>query len=367
MGKAHSNAYRQVGRFFPLEHKVVLTSVCGRDRGQVEDFARAWGYQRTETDWRRLIDQADIDLIDIAAPNHLHAEIALAAAHAGKMVCCEKPLGMDVGQAAQMAHAVEDCRVANMVWFNYRHLPALKLAKRLIDEGRLGRIFHVRSKFLQDWTLSKDVPIGGAGTWRLDASQAGSGVTGDLLTHCIDAALWLNGPISAVSAVFETFVRERRRGSTQQSEAVKIDDAAAFLARFANGALATFEATRYACGHKAQFAIELNGEKGSLAWDLADLNWLRWFDGGDQPATSGWKSIPVSDASHPYMERWWAPGLQIGYEHSFVHQVADFLGGLTGQCVRTPTFRDGWAVDAVAAAVLRSAARALSTRSRSAS
>nr|WP_197677689.1 Gfo/Idh/MocA family oxidoreductase [Opitutus sp. GAS368] len=207
MGKAHSNAFRQVGHFFPSGHEPVLKAVCGRDTARVGEFARVWGYESVESDWRRLIDRADIDLIDVAVPNHLHAEMAIAAAEAGKMVLCEKPLAMNPAEAARMVAAVEKAGVPNMVWFNYRRIPAVTLAKQLIAEGRLGRIFHLRSKFLQDWTLSADVPLGGTGTWRLDAAVSGSGVTGDLLAHCIDAALWLNGPIEQVTAAMETFVR----------------------------------------------------------------------------------------------------------------------------------------------------------------
>lgn len=355
MGRAHSNAFRQAGRFFPAEHEVVLKAVCGRDAARVREFARIWGYEGIETDWRRLVERRDIDLIDIATPNCLHAEMAVAAALAGKMVFCEKPLAMNPGEAADMVRAVEQARVPNMVWFNYRHLPAVMLARNLVAEGRIGRVFHIRSRFLQDWTISADVPIGGAGAWRLDADAAGSGVTGDLLAHCIDASLWLNGPIERVTAATETFVRQRMRGDGGRLEKVRIDDASAFLARFANGSMATFEATRFACGHKAQFTLEINGERGSLAWDLTDLNWLRFFEAEAGDRAGGWKSISVTDVAHPYMARWWASGVQIGYEHSFIHQFADFVAGLSDGGRRTPDFRDGLATDEVVGAVLRSA------------
>ncbi|MCU1293522.1 MAG: putative dehydrogenase, partial [Bryobacterales bacterium] len=259
MGRTHSNAYRQANQFFDGDYRPELKAVCGRDRGKVEQFATQWGYQSSETDWRRLIDRGDIDAIDIASPNDTHAEIAVAAAQAGKMVFCEKPLGRNLEEAKRMVAAVESRSVPNMVWYNYRRVPAVTLAKRLIEEGKLGRIFHYRAKFLQDWTISEKVPLGGAGLWRLDASVAGSGVSGDLLAHCIDTALWLNGPITDVAAVTETFIRERQNALTGEAETVKIDDASAFVGHFENGSLANFEATRYARGHKALYTFEING------------------------------------------------------------------------------------------------------------
>lgn len=354
MGRAHSNAFRQVGEFFPVE-RPVLQAVCGRDGAKTAAFAANWGYASTETDWRRLIERDDIDLIDIAAPNNVHAEIAIAAAKAGKAVLCEKPLAMNPVEAAAMVRAVEKAGVPNMVWYNYRRVPAVTMAKNLIEEGKLGRIFHYRAKFLQDWTISAEVPQGGAGTWRLDAAVAGSGVTGDLLAHCIDTALWLNGGIAEVSAMTETFIKHRKDARTGRVRPVGIDDASAFLARFRNGSLATFEATRYARGHKALYTLEINGEHASIAWDLHDLHRLQWFDHRDAGALRGWRSIHVTDGDHPYMKAWWVPGLQIGYEHSFIHQMADFLQGQKAGRPAGPTFRDGLATDLVTDAVLRSA------------
>jgi len=234
MGRTHSNAFRQVNQFFDLEYRPVLKAVCARDGEKAKAFAAQWGYESVETGWRNLIARKDIDLIDIASPNDTHAEIAIAAAAAGKMVLCEKPLAMNAAQAERMVEAVEKAGVANMVWYNYRRVPAVTLAKQLIDEGRLGRIFHYRAKFLQDWTISKDLPQGGAALWRLDVNVAGSGVTGDLLAHCIDTALWLNGPIDRVTGMSETFIKERKHNLTGKVEKVGIDDASAFLARFAN-------------------------------------------------------------------------------------------------------------------------------------
>jgi len=357
MGRTHSNAFRKVGNFFDLEYRPVLKAACARDDAKSGAFARKWGYETHETDWRKLVGRRDIDLVDIACPNDAHEKIAVAAAKAGKMVLCEKPLSMDGPSALKMVRAVERAGVPNMVWYNFRRVPAVTLAKQLVDEGRLGRVFHYRAKFLQDWTISRDLPQGGAGLWRLDAKVAGSGVTGDLLAHCIDTALWLNGRIERVSAMTETFIKERKHALTGKVGKVGIDDACAFLARFANGALATFESTRYARGHKALYTLEINGEHASIAWDLHDLHRLQYFDHRDEGRLRGWRSIHVTDGDHPYMGKWWVPGLQIGYEHTFVHQVADFLEGLAKGKPASPTFREALRTQYVCDAVLKSAKR----------
>lgn len=355
MARAHSNAYAKVNHFFDLPYRPVLQAVCGRDQGQVKAFAEKWGYQSVETDWKKLVARADIDAVDICAPNNLHKEIALAAAKAGKMILCEKPLSMNVADGEEMCRAVESAGVSNMVWYNYRRVPAVTLAKQLIDAGRLGRIFHFRAKFLQDWTISPDLPQGGTALWRLDVAAAGSGVTGDLLAHCIDTAIWLNGPVAKVTAMTETFIKERKHNLTGKVQEVGIDDACAFLARFANGSMATFESTRYARGHKAEYTFEINGENASIAWDLHDLHRMSFFDHKDEGILRGWKSIHITDGDHPYMKHWWVPGLQIGYEHSFVHQVADFLQGLGDKKPVGPTFRDALETQRVCDAVLDSA------------
>ncbi|MCC7376964.1 MAG: Gfo/Idh/MocA family oxidoreductase [Verrucomicrobiales bacterium] len=355
MGRAHSNAYRKVSNFFDLEYQPVLQAACARDEAKVKAFAQRWGYASIETDWKKLIARDDIDLVDIAVPNNLHAEMAIAAAKAGKMILCEKPLGFNSKDAEKMTAAVEKAKVPNMVWYNYRRCPAVVLGKQLIDEGKLGRIFHYRANFLQDWTINADLPQGGAALWRLDVKAAGSGVTGDLLAHCIDTALWLNGGIKDVNAMTETFIKERKHNLTGKVEKVGIDDACAFLCHFNNGSLGLFESTRYARGHKALYTLEVNGENASLKWDLHDLHRLQWFDHRDEGNVRGWRSIHVSDGDQPYMKNWWVPGLQIGYEHSFVHQVADFLKGLETGTPARPTFRDGLATDYVVDAVLASA------------
>jgi myo-inositol 2-dehydrogenase/D-chiro-inositol 1-dehydrogenase len=356
MGRAHSNAFRTAPNFFDLPYRPVLKFVCARNPERAKAFAEQWGYENIETDWRKLVASPAIGLIDIASPNDTHAEIAIAAAKAGKMVMCEKPLGRNAAEAEAMVAAVEGAGVPNMVWYNYRRVPAVTMARQLIGQGRLGRIFHYRAKFLQDWTISADLPQGGEGLWRLDAAVAGSGVTGDLLAHCIDTAIWLNGPIDEVSAVTETFIKSRKHNLTGKTEPVGIDDASLLLARFRNGSLATFEATRYARGHKALYTLEINGEHASIAWDLHDLHRLQYFDHRDEGPLRGWRSIHITDREHPYMGKWWVPGLQIGYEHSFVHQFADFCEAAAKGKSAAPTFRDGLATDDVTDAVLASAA-----------
>lgn len=355
MGRTHSNAFLQAGRYFDLPFQPVLKAVCARNPDRAQAFAANWGYESVETDWRKLVERKDIDLIDIASPNDTHAEIAIAAARAGKMVMCEKPLGRNAAEAKAMVEAVEAAKVPNTVWYNYRRVPGVTLLKNLIDEGRFGRIFHYRAKFLQDWTISKDLPQGGEGLWRLDVAVAGSGVTGDLLAHNIDTAMWLNGPITEVVAMTETFIKERKHNLTGNVEPVGIDDASAFLCRFANGSLATFEATRYARGHKALYTLEINGEHASAFWDLHDLHRLQYFDHRDEGITRGWRNVHITDSDHPYMKHWWVPGLQIGYEHTFIHQFADFLQAIDEGKECAPTFRDGLATDQVTDAVLKSA------------
>ncbi len=355
MGRTHSNAYRKVGHFFDLEYQPVLKAVCARSEDKVQAFADNWGYESIETDWRTLVARDDIDAVDICVPNNLHHEIAIACAQAGKMVLCEKPLSMNTAEGEQMCQAVEEAGVANTVWYNYRRVPAVTLAKNLIDEGRLGRIFHYRAQFLQDWTISSDLPQGGEALWRLDAAAAGSGVTGDLLAHCIDTAIWLNGGIDSVTAMTETFIKERVHQETGEVTPVHIDDACTFMGRFSNGSLALFESTRYARGHKALYTLEINGEHASIRWDLHDLHRLEYFDHRDDSLVRGWRSIHVTDGDMPYMDKWWVPGLQIGYEHTFVHQVADFLDGLASGEATSPTFRDALETQKVCDAVLASA------------
>ena len=355
MGRTHANGYHNAAKFFDTPLIPVLKAACGRDATKLKAYADNWGFESTETDWRKLVKRADIDAIDIVTPNDSHAEIAIAAARAGKMVLCEKPLALNGAQGEEMVREIEKAGVPNTVWYNYRRVPAVTLAKQIIDSGKLGKIFHYRANFLQDWTISADLPQGGAGLWRLDAKAAGSGVTGDLLAHCIDTALWLNGAIVDVSAMTETFIKERKHTLTGKMQPVKIDDAAIFFGHFANGSLALFESTRYARGHKALYTLEINGANASIRWDLHDLHRLQFFDHSDEGIVRGWRSIHVSDSDQPYMKNWWVPGLQIGYEHSFVHQVADFVMGLDQGTSTSPNFREALQTDYVTDAVLKSA------------
>ncbi|MBY0586711.1 Gfo/Idh/MocA family oxidoreductase [bacterium] len=361
MGRAHSNAYLKVSRFFPLAHQPVLKAICARNKEKADAFAQNWGYESVETDWRKLIERSDIDLIDIGSPNNTHLEIALAAAKAGKMILCEKPLAMTVAEAEQMTEAVEKAGIPNMVWFNYRRVPAISLAKSFVDEGRIGRAFHYRACYLQDWTIAEDVPQGGAALWRLDVDVAGSGVTGDLLAHSIDTAMWLNGAIAEVSAATETFVKERLHQETGKMQPVGIDDACMFLAKFANGSIGTFESTRYARGRKNFNTFELNGADGSVHFNLEDPQYLDYFEyrapGGPKVPghTTGWRRIHVTNAEHPYMDKWWVPGCTVGYEHTFINALADFIAGIETGKPTQPDFRNALQTQRVCDAVLKSA------------
>jgi predicted dehydrogenase len=361
MGRTHSNGYNRVPNFFPeLAYTPVLKAVCSRNLESVKAFAEQWGYESVETDWKALIARDDIDAVDICTPNDTHAEIAIAAAAAGKMILCEKPLSRNLAEGEKMVEAIEKAGAGGVplgstVWYNYRRLPAVTLAKQIVDSGKLGKIYHYRANFLQDWTISADLPQGGTGLWRMDAEAAGSGVTGDLLAHCIDTAMWLNGAITDVSAMTETFVKERMHQLTGKVEPVKIDDACIFHCHFENGSLGLFESTRYARGHKALYTFEINGANASIRWDLHDLNRLEYFDHNDDSIVRGWRSIHVTDGDQPYMDKWWVPGLGIGYEHSFVHQVADFLKSLETGKPCSPTFKEALQTQKVCEAVIDSA------------
>jgi predicted dehydrogenase len=362
MGRTHSNAYKRLNDFFPVQHRPILKAVCARDPDKAKAFADIWGYERIETDWRKLVEAGDIDLIDIGSPNDTHYEIALAAAKNGKMVLCEKPLAMTVKQAEAMTRAVEKAKVPNMVWFNYRRVPAIALAKQLVDEDRVGKAFHYRATYLQDWTIASDVPQGGPGLWRLDAAVAGSGVTGDLLAHSIDTAMWLNGPIAQVTAKTATFVKERKHALTGKVQPVGIDDACMFLAEFENGSMGTFESTRYARGRKNFNTFEMNGADGSVYFDLEEPEYLQYFEYKQlqsgkkvESHVTGWRKIHTTNAEHPYMIRYWVPGTCIGYEHTFLNALADFVMGIESGKAAQPDFRNALQTQKVCDAVLKSA------------
>lgn len=362
MGRTHSNAYRRLNNFFPVQHRAVLKAICDVSAEKGNKFVETWGYERAETDWHALMTAKDIDLIDICVPNFAHREIALAAAAAGKMVICEKPLAMDVAGAEEMVHAVETAGVANMAMFNYRRVPSITLAKQVIDEGRIGRPFHYRATYLQDWTIGADVPQGGDALWRLDAKSAGSGVTGDLLAHSIDTAMWLNGPISRVVAKTEIFVKERVHAETGKMQPVTIDDACMFLAEFANGSIGTFEATRYARGRKNFNTFELNGADGSIYFDLEEPEYLQYFEYKNMQTgkkveshLTGWRKIHVTNSEHPYMSHYWVPGTCIGYEHTFLNAIADFVKGIETGVPVQPDFRCALQTQKVCDTVIQSA------------
>lgn len=347
MGKAHSNAYRQVGQFFDTGIRPHLKTVCGRDKAKVEAMAQRWGWEKAVTDWRQVVEDKSIELVDICSPNNTHCEIALAALEAGKIVACEKPLAMDGREATQMAEAARRKKAVTMVWFNYRRVPAIAFARRLIEQGRIGRIFHFRALYLQDWTLSPDVPL----TWRMDRAVAGSGVTGDLLSHLVDISNYLAGEIESVSAASTIFVGERPLPEGGRGK-VEIEDAAVFLARYKNGALGHFEATRFANGRKNANTFEVNGDRGSLYFNLEDMSRLWYFDGTEPKEVQGFRCISVWEEMHPYMGNWWVPGCAIGYEHTFGNAAADLFRALTEGRPVEPDFEDGLKCQLVLDAVL---------------
>ncbi|MFF9622612.1 Gfo/Idh/MocA family protein [Streptomyces griseosporeus] len=365
MGAAHSQGWRTVGRVFDLPRRPVLAALCGRDETAVRAAADRHGWAATETDWRALIARDDVDLVDICTPGDSHAEIAVAALAAGKHVLCEKPLANTVAEAETMTRAAEQARQRGqvaMVGFNYRRVPATALARGMVAEGRLGRLRHVRVTYLQDWLVDPAFPL----TWRLRREHAGSGSLGDLGAHIVDLAQYLAGePLAGVSALTQTFVRQRPLPSAPTSGlaavsaagtgTVTVDDAALFTGRFTSGALASFEATRYATGRKNALRIELNGERGSLAFDLERLNELWYHDGTEPAAHAGFRRILVTEPGHPYLDAWWPPGHGLGYEHTFVHQARDLVLAVAEGRAPEPSFADGLQVQRVLAAVEESA------------
>ncbi|GHH43123.1 Gfo/Idh/MocA family protein [Streptomyces candidus] len=356
MGAAHSQGWRTVGRVFDLPAAPVLAAVCGRDRTAVEAMAQRHGWAAAETDWRALIARDDVHIVDICTPGDSHAEIAIAALEAGKHVLCEKPLANTVEEAQSMVLAARRARERGqlaMVGFNYRRVPALSYARRLVAEGRIGPIRHVRVCYLQDWLVDPDAPL----TWRLQRDRAGSGALGDLGAHIVDLAQYLTGePVVGVSALTETFVRSRPDpGASAPRGEVTVDDAALFTGRLASGALASFEATRMAAGRKNSLRLEVNGESGSLAFDLERLNELSFHDHTEPAHSAGFRRILVTEPEHPYLEAWWPPGHALGYEHTFVHQARDLLEAIATGTDPRPSFADGLQVQRVLAAVEESA------------
>lgn len=364
MGKAHSNGWRQASRFFPMDAAIEMETLCGRNAEAVADAAKSLGWKKSSDDWREVVNDESIDIIDITTPNDSHAEIAIAAAKAGKHILCEKPLGMNVEQCRSMLNAVQDAGVVHMVCHNYRRIPAIAFAKKMIEEGTLGELFHYRARYAQDWIVDPNFPL----VWRLKKDVSGSGAHGDINAHIIDLARFLVGEFDEVCGLMHTFIKQRPledasgkgdglggSGSTEMGE-VSVDDASLFMGRFQNGALANLEATRFALGRKNHITLEINGSLGSIAFDFEDMNRLQYFDNTRPKDRQGFTDILVTEGTHPYISQWWPPGHIIGYEHTFVHTLADFARAvLAGQSVQ-PSFVDGMKNQQILEAVESSAA-----------
>lgn len=349
MGRAHSNAWKKASLFFDLPAEIILKAACGRHEATLKEFARKWGWQHTETDWKKLIARPDIDIVDIALPQHLHYEIAIAAAKEGKHIFCEKPLAMNSKQAAEMLQVCLDNKVKHYLNHNYRRTPAVAFAKQLIDAGRIGTIRHWRSAYQQDWIIDPAFPL----TWQLKKETAQAGPQWDLNSHCVDLAHYLVGPISQVQALTTNFITERPLADEASSGnltaaavagktgTVSVEDAALMMVRFTNGAVGSFEATRFATGRKNKLSFEIYGSSGSITFDLERMNELQFYDATELDATRGFKTILVTEAVHPYIKNWWPAGHIIGYEHSFVHAVADFISAVENDTEIAPNFHDG--------------------------
>ena len=362
MGKAHSNAYRQVSKFFPGKLEPRLKVICGKaSKEELEATARQFGWEESDPDWRRVVERKDIDVVDISTPGFLHHPMAIAAAEAGKHLICEKPLANTLAEAKEMLRAVEKAGVKHYVNFNYRRVPAVALAKQLMADGRLGEIYHYHGAYLQDWIMDPQFPL----VWRLEKKYAGSGALGDIGAHAADLAQFLNADITEVVGFMTTFIKERplvdagpgawgAKGGRGKGK-VTVDDETNFLARFKNGSAGVFESTRFAGGRRNYNTLQIYGSKGSLAWNFERMNELEFFDRTEAGAEQGYKTILATEAAHPYVGAWWPPGHIVGYEHTFVHAIHDFLTCLEKGRMPTPNFRDGVKVQAVLDAVERSA------------
>jgi predicted dehydrogenase len=349
MGKAHSNAWKKAPYFFDTPVEPVLKVICGRHEGPLKAFADRWGWEEIETDWKKVIEREDIDIVDIGVPTHLHHEIALAAAKAGKHIFCEKPMAVSYDQAKEMFEAAKENGITHYLNHNYRRCPAVRLAKQLIDEGKIGRIFHWRGAYLQSWIIDPQFPL----TWHLQKETAGSGPHNDLNSHSVDLARYLVGEIKSVACMTAQFIPERPlpdeeaagtfKGATtgEGMGKVTVEDAAFMLVEFENGALGSFEATRFAPGRKNYNYFEIYGSKGSIIFDLERMNELKFFSNEDPENAQGFRTIIATEACHDYMENWWPPGHIIGYEHEFVHAVVDFLGAVENGTIIEPNFYDG--------------------------
>ena len=352
MGRVHSNAWLKADKFFDLKARPVMKVICGRDKTGVTNACARWGWNQFVTDWRDVVNDVTIDIIDINTPNDTHAEIAIAAAKAGKAILCEKPLAMNVKEAKLMCDAVEKAGVVNMICHNYRRIPALVLAKKMIDAGDLGTIYHYRARYAQDWIVDPNFPL----VWRLQSKISGSGTHGDIGAHIIDLGRYLVGEFSEVAGQMQTFIKERPLpGDSSKKGKVTVDDASMFIGRFANGALANLEATRFALGRKNGIQLEINGSKGSVAFDFEDMNRLQYYNDADPADRKGFRDILVTESQHAYAGNWWPPGHIIGYEHTFVHTVVDFINAVADKKPVQPDFQEGLANQRVLEAVEKSA------------
>ncbi len=350
MARAHSNAYLQVSRFFDLPLTPVLHTVCGRNPVHLKNLVGQFGWKKGISSYQELIDDDEIDLIDICTPNDLHMPIAVAAAKAGKHVLCEKPLARNAAEAEAMYLAATENRITHMMISNYRFLPAIVLAKKMIDDGKIGVIRHFNAVYYQDWLVNPDAPF----VWRNDASASGSGAHGDMNAHTVDLARYLAGEFNAVNGFQETFIKTRPFPDGAGSGLVSTDDATLFFSKFSNGALGSFMASRYATGKKNFLRLEIFGSKGSLLFNLERLNELEYFSEDDDPSLQGYKNVIVTDPSHPYMNAWWPPGHIIGWEHSFIHQIREFLEGIAFKKPVSPDFLDGLRCQQILDAVIDS-------------
>lgn len=360
MGKAHSNAYLKVAKFFPLKVKPVMKVICDRVKSLANTGKENWGWEKIETNYKKLLRNGEINLVDITTPNNMHKEIALAAAENGVDIACEKPLAMNSNEAREMLRAVKKSKVKHMVWFNYRRVPAIGLAKRIIKEGRIGKIYHIRASYLQDWIMDPNFPL----VWRLQKEIAGSGAHGDLNAHIIDLARYLVGEFDEVVGMDKTFIKTRPlveeavglagKGKKEKGK-VTVDDAVLFLARFKNGAIGTFESTRFAGGRRNQNQFEINGSKGSLAFKFERMNELEFYSSKESPHLQGFKTILATEGVHPYISAWWPPGHIIGYEHTFINHAYDLINGIVHNKKLKPDFEDGLKCQQVLDAILKSA------------
>ncbi len=351
MGRAHSNAFIDVGYWFDLPLRPVLRAACGRNAAELEAFARRFGWQTTETSWERVVARDDIGLVDICTSNVTHMPIAVAAAKAGKHILCEKPIAMNAAEARLMLDAAREANVRHMVAFNYRRVPAIMLAKQLIDEGKIGQIRHFNAVYYQDWLVDPNFPI----VWRHDVKEGGSGAHGDMNAHTVDLARYLVGEIEAVSAAKEIFVKERPLADGSGKGEVTADDALYFIAKFRNGALGNFMATRFATGRKNYLRLEIFGSEGALVFNLERLNELEFYSRADEGKVQGFHTIVVTENVHPFISAWWPPGHIIGWEHTFIHEVRDLLVAIDKGEPVYPDFYDGLRCQQVLDAALQSA------------